>query len=46
METVCFSETLLSTCKSTRRYNPEDQHRILHRRENLNSHIQEFDTYV
>jgi hypothetical protein len=38
METVgqCFSETLVSTYKSTRRYNPEDQH--LHRRENLKSH--------
>jgi hypothetical protein len=27
METVCSSETFLSTYKSTRRYNPEDQHR-------------------
>jgi hypothetical protein len=26
METVCFCETLVSTCKSTRRYNPGDQH--------------------
>jgi hypothetical protein len=32
METVCFSETLVSTYKSTRRYNPEEQHRHLHRR--------------
>jgi hypothetical protein len=39
METVCFSETLVSTYKSTRRYNPEDQHRHLRRRENLKSHV-------
>jgi hypothetical protein len=26
METVCSSETLVSTYKSTRRYNSEDQH--------------------
>jgi hypothetical protein len=26
METVCFSETLVSTYKSTQRYNPEEQH--------------------
>jgi hypothetical protein len=37
MEAVCSSETLLSTYKSTRRYNPKDQHRHLHRRENLKS---------
>jgi hypothetical protein len=37
METVCFSETLVSTYKSTRRHNPE-QHRHLHHRENLKSH--------
>jgi hypothetical protein len=35
MEAVCSSETLASTNKSTRRYYPEDQHRYLHRRENL-----------
>jgi hypothetical protein len=35
METICFSETLVFTYKSTRRYYPEDQHRRLHRRENL-----------
>jgi hypothetical protein len=41
METVCSSETLVSTYKSTcpRRYNPEDKHRHLHRRENHDSHI-------
>jgi hypothetical protein len=27
METVCFSETLVSTYESTRRNNPEEQHR-------------------
>jgi hypothetical protein len=26
METVCFSETLVSTCQSTRRQNSEEQH--------------------
>jgi hypothetical protein len=38
METVRSSETLVTTCKSIRRYNPEDQHRHLHRRENLKSY--------
>jgi hypothetical protein len=38
MKAACSSETLESTSKSTRRYKPEDQHR-LHRRENLKSHI-------
>jgi hypothetical protein len=38
MELVYFSETLVSTYKCTRRYNPEDQHRQLHRREKLKSH--------
>jgi hypothetical protein len=35
-ETVCSSETLVSTYKSTRRHNPEDQH--LHRCEDVKSH--------
>jgi hypothetical protein len=26
IDTVCFSETLASTYKSTRRHNPEEQH--------------------
>jgi hypothetical protein len=39
METVCFSETSVSTYKTARRHNPEEQHRHLHRRENLKSHI-------
>jgi hypothetical protein len=34
-----FSETLVSTYKSTRRYNPEDEYLHLHRRENLKSHL-------
>jgi hypothetical protein len=37
MEAVCSSETLASTYKLTRRYNPEDQRRHLHGRENLRS---------
>jgi hypothetical protein len=38
MEAVCSSETLISAYKYTRRYNPEDQHRHLRGRENLESH--------
>jgi hypothetical protein len=38
VETVCSPETLVSTYKFTWRYYPEDQHRRLHRRENLKSH--------
>jgi hypothetical protein len=38
MEVVCFSETLASTDKSTRRQNSE-QHYHPHRRENLKSNI-------
>jgi hypothetical protein len=38
METVRLSKTFVPTCKSTQRYNPEDKHRHLHRRENLRSH--------
>jgi hypothetical protein len=37
-ETVCFSETLVSSYESTRRQNPEQQHRHPHRHENLKSH--------
>jgi hypothetical protein len=37
MGTVCFSKTLVSTYKSSQRYSPEEQHRQLHRRENLKS---------
>jgi hypothetical protein len=29
METVCFFETLVSTYKSIRPYNPEDQHGLI-----------------
>jgi hypothetical protein len=39
METVYFTETLVSTNKSTRRCKPEDQHQHLHRRENLINHL-------
>jgi hypothetical protein len=35
MEAVCSPETLVSTYNATQRYNPEDQHGHLHRRENL-----------
>jgi hypothetical protein len=41
METVCSSETLVSTYKTTQRFYPEDQHRHIHRRENLKSYISE-----
>jgi hypothetical protein len=37
METVCFSETLISTYTSTRCYYLEDQHRHFHRSKNLKS---------
>jgi hypothetical protein len=40
------AETPVSACNSTRRYNPEDQHRHLHRRENLKSHIGIPSSYV
>jgi hypothetical protein len=38
MEAVWPFETLVSNYKSTRLYNPEDQHRCLHRCQNLKSH--------
>jgi hypothetical protein len=38
METVCFSETLVSTYKSARPDSPADRHQHLHRRKNLKSH--------
>jgi hypothetical protein len=38
MEKVRFSETLVSTYESARRHTPEE-HRHLHRRENLKSRI-------
>jgi hypothetical protein len=37
VEAVCFSETLVSTYKSTRRHN-SDEHRHLHGRENIRPH--------
>jgi hypothetical protein len=39
METVYFSETVVSTSESTRRCNLEYHHQHLHRRENFKSHI-------
>jgi hypothetical protein len=43
IETVCFSETLVSTCESTRRHNPEQQHRqvmlLFHRIQSLRFEI-------
>jgi hypothetical protein len=38
MEVECSSETLVSTYKSTWRYNPDNQHWHLHGRENLKCH--------
>jgi hypothetical protein len=40
MKAVHSSDVLLSTCKSTRRYNPEDKYRHHHCRENLKSHVE------
>jgi hypothetical protein len=39
MDTVYSLETFVSTYKCSRRCNSEDQHRHLHRRVNLKSHI-------
>jgi hypothetical protein len=39
MEAVCSSKTLVCIYKSSRLYNPKHQHRHLHHRENLKSHI-------
>jgi hypothetical protein len=39
LEAACFFETPITIYKSTRRYNPEDQHRHLYRRDNLRSHL-------
>jgi hypothetical protein len=44
METVCFSETLVSTYKSIQRHNPQQQHRHFRRPKNLKSHI--FNTLI
>jgi hypothetical protein len=37
MEAVCFSETLAPTDESTRRQNPEEEHHLPYRHENLKS---------
>jgi hypothetical protein len=39
METVCFSEIPISSYESTRRHDPEKQHRHPRRRGNLKSHM-------
>jgi hypothetical protein len=39
LETVFFSEMLVSTYKSTRRYSPKKEYRQLQHRENLKSNI-------
>jgi hypothetical protein len=44
--TVCFSETLVFTHESARRHNPEQQHRLPHRRENLKSDEFDFVPYA
>jgi hypothetical protein len=46
METVCFSETSVSTSESTRRRDLEEQHRHPHRRENIESHKCSCSVYV
>jgi hypothetical protein len=46
MEAHCASETLVSTYKSTRRYNTEDKHRKLYRRENLESQTKQILNYT
>jgi hypothetical protein len=39
METVCFSESLVSTYESTQHHNPEEQYRHPEHCENLKSHM-------
>jgi hypothetical protein len=39
MEAARTSETLANFYQTTRRYNPEDSHRLTHRRENLKSYF-------
>jgi hypothetical protein len=47
MQTVCFSETVVSTYSSTLTYSPEDhQHQHFHRRENLKSHEAYLKKYI
>jgi hypothetical protein len=46
METVCPSETFVPTYESVRRHTPEDQHRHLHSRENLTSHISHLTPHI
>jgi hypothetical protein len=39
MEAARTSETLVNFYQTTRRYNPEDSHLCIHRRENLKSYL-------
>jgi hypothetical protein len=39
MEAACTSETLVNFYQTTRRYNPEDSHLHIRRRENLKSYL-------
>jgi hypothetical protein len=39
METASTSETLVNVYQTTRRYNPEDSHLRIHRRENFKSYL-------
>jgi hypothetical protein len=39
MEAARTSETLVNFYQTTRRYNPEDSHLRIHRRENLKSYL-------
>jgi hypothetical protein len=39
MQTVCFSEMMVSTYESTQRHNPDQQYCHLHHHKNLKSHL-------
>jgi hypothetical protein len=42
MEAARTSETLINFYQTTRRYNPEDSHLRIHRRENLKYYLKQF----
>jgi hypothetical protein len=46
MEAVCSSETLVSTYNSTRRYNPEDQHRNFSPKDGGSMFLRNIDIYL
>jgi hypothetical protein len=46
MEAASTSETLVNFYQTTRRYNPEDSHIHIHRRENLKSYSVKFPLIV